>query len=174
MKELFTLSGLILLVAFGFLWVRPVKSGDVGDSLSDEALKWIDCHLDATSMDTLNATPVNCVPAPGAGKVLQFLGALSFNDFNTVAFAPSSAEVQFRYANSTGAISGIIPAHHVSAGADAHFSVTTSGQASSTVASGAIAQVNQPLVAFASTDITAGNGSLKVRVFYRILTITDI
>jgi hypothetical protein len=50
----------------------------------------------------LRATPIQMVAAPGAGKVLQFLGAELFFDY-TAAYTESDDNLVFRYTDGSGA-----------------------------------------------------------------------
>lgn len=52
----------------------------------------------------LRATPVVLVPAPGAGKVVEFVSAALFLDYGTNALAESVDNMAVRYTNGAGVI----------------------------------------------------------------------
>lgn len=53
---------------------------------------------------TLRNAPVELVPAPGAGLVLQLISLALFLDYATPAFTESTANLQVRYTNGSGII----------------------------------------------------------------------
>lgn len=124
-----------------------------------------DVTLTATQMDTLNATPVTLIAAQGANKVIIVEAVFAFNDFNSVAFELGTGTVDVRYQNSSGGLAAQLTNAFVESGADAYFAAP--GLA-------CVALANQPVVAYASADVTAGNGTLYLRVFYRVVDASTL
>jgi len=144
-----------------------LASPDLGQEIIDKVddLQYKDTSVTAAQMDTLNATPVSLVPAPGSGKMIEFLGQAVYNDFVTPAFELGSGTVDVRYENSSGGLAGQMTNAFIESAADAYFRVAPLA---------CVALVNKALVLYASADITAGGGNLKIRTYYRIVTIADI
>jgi len=63
----------------------------------------VETTISAAAMKTARATPVELVAAPGAGYVLEFLGAVFIYDY-TAAFTESSDNAVVRYTDGSGAI----------------------------------------------------------------------
>lgn len=144
-----------------------IASPDLGQEIIDKLddLRYADTSVTAAQMDTLNATPVSLVAAPGAGKVIQFMGQVVYNDFVTTAFELGTGTLDVRYQNSSGGLAGQMTNAFVESAADAYSTVAPLT---------CVALVNQALVLHASADVTAGAGNLKIRTYYRIVTIADI
>lgn len=80
-------------------WVNSVKSDDIIPSL----IQYAEVSITAAEMLALRATPKTLVAAPGAGYVLEFLGATFIYDY-TAAFTESSDDIVVRYTDGSGAI----------------------------------------------------------------------
>jgi hypothetical protein len=142
---------------------KPDAGQEVIDKLDD--LRYADVTISAAAMDTLNATPVTLVAAPGTGKMIEFLGASVINTFLTTAFELGSGTVDIRYENSSGGLAGQLTNAFVESSATAYFRAAPLA---------CVALTNKALVAYASADVTAGLGNLKFRVYYRVLTVADV
>lgn len=120
-----------------------------------------DITLTAAQLDTLAATAVELIPAPGAGKALIFEGAFVFLDYVSATYAGTSETITIKYENGSGATVGTITEAFIESTADAYLNV---------VPVTAVALVNKALVAIASADLTTGDGIMKLRVYYRVVT----
>lgn len=150
-------------------------TGDVGVSIKPNSIKFsqleakvlksVDVNLTSTQMDALNATPITVISAPGSGYVTQVESVLCFNDFVTTAFELGSGTVDFDYTNSSGGIAAQLTNAFVESSADAYFQA---------YGRDAVAQANAAIVAYATTDVSTGSGSLNCRLFYRTVLASDI
>jgi hypothetical protein len=138
---------------------------DFTNDLLRVGISYKDVKLTSTQMDTLNATPVELVAAPGTGKFLEVIAVLAFNDFGTAAFELGSGTVDIRYTDSSGGLAAQLTNAFVESAADALFKAYGRDVVIST---------NAALVAYASADVTAGDGSLYLRVFYRTQVTSEI
>lgn len=133
--------------------------------LATNILQFVDFTLSAAQMDALNATPITVVSAPAAGSMIMVDSIYLFNDFNTAAFELGAGVLEFRYTDAVGAqVVTDFPNSFVESGADAsrlHKSIDV------------VPVDAAPIVAHASADVTAGDGQIKGRVYYRIVD-TDL
>lgn len=131
-------------------------SVELRDHLDRSSMSYADFKLTSTQVDTLNATPVTVIAAPGAGLINQVIGVAWFNDFNSVAFSAVALEV--RYTDGSGVkCAGDLPSGTVDATADEYY--YSLGAAGVPVANAAI-------VVNAASDISAGNGTIYGRIYY--------
>lgn len=130
------------------------------DKLRNAQVSYKDVTVTAAQMDTLNATPVSLVAAPGAGKILVLDRVVAFLDAGATPFELGSGTVDVRYQNSSGGLAAQLTNAFVESATDAYF-----------VAYGrdVLALVNQALVLYASADVTAGDGVLYLRLYYRVV-----
>lgn len=143
-----------------------VISGGIPTGVFSEGVqKSADVLIANAALDTLNATPVQLVAAPGAGKALMFLGALVVNNFLTAALELGSGTLDIKYENASGGLVGQMTNAFVESAATAYAAVAPLT---------AVALVNKALVLCASADITSGGGNLAIRTYYRVVTIASI
>lgn len=151
-------------------------TGDVGSSIKENAvnytqlaervLKYADVTMSSSDVDTLNATPVTAVSAPGAGKCLEVVKLTCFNDFSSVTFdSPGGGTIDLRYTDSSGSLKAQIINGFLEATSDKFYDAVVQSNYCST---------NAALVLWASSDVQQGNGSIKCRVTYRVITSSDI
>lgn len=122
--------------------------------------------IPTASVLTLNATPYTLVPAPGAGKILEFVDAIAQLDYNSVAYAGVGAteDLAIRYTDASGVIAsttleatGFID--QTSDQTRTHKALTTD----------ITPVINSPLVLhMLNGEVTTGNSPLKYTVYYRI------
>lgn len=121
----------------------------------------------------LCATPVTILPAPGSGYAIQFLAALLYLPYNSIAYtiANPTDYLNFRYANASGAIvsDNVNPTGFLDQKANTF--TTARGKANQQVA--ASVAVNAPIVLHNSgaAEWTAGNSPIQVRVSYTVHAI---
>lgn len=122
---------------------------------------FIDVALTAAQIDALNATPIELVPAPGAGKALIFLGAFVYLAYGTVAWAGSSETIPIKYQNASGATVGTITEAFMESTANAYQYIEPVT---------AVVLANQALVATANADFTTGDSPITIRIYYQVIT----
>jgi len=129
-------------------------------------MSYKDFKLTSTQMDTLNATPVTLIAAPGAGKALVVEGVYTFIDAGSTAFELGSGTLDFKYTNGSGAqVATSVPNAQVESSSDTQYR---------SVALAVVPVLNAVVVAHASADVTAGNGTIYGRVWYRIVDNTEL
>lgn len=156
----------LLLGATGDVGVS-IKPGSVKLSqMHASALQSVDLNLTSSQMDTLNATPVSAIAAPGSGYVTQVESVLcKVVSTGLTAFELGSGTVDFRYTDGSGGLAAQLTNAFVESSSDAYFQA---------YGRDAVAVVNAAIVAYASTDVSQGTGSLNCRVFYRTVRGSDI
>lgn len=68
------------------------------------AIRYAQVTITNAEIKALRATPKTLVAAPGAGKVLEFLGGVLFHDYGTNALTESTDNMAVRYTDGSGAI----------------------------------------------------------------------
>lgn len=76
--------------------------------LEDSPYASFEKNLTNAQVGTLRATPVEILPAPGAGKVIQVIGGMLSHIYTAPAWTESSANLELRYTNSSGAIVALL------------------------------------------------------------------
>lgn len=143
-------------------------SGEIG---APGGIFTAEATLTAAQVQALNATAVEVIAAPGAGKYIEFLGGEAFLDFESVGYDAVAATdyLSLRYTNASGAIvtANVSPAGFGDASADAHMKLAP--------ASHVITQ-NAALVAHIQGGewySAAGDSPIVLRIQYRIVTAQD-
>lgn len=78
-------------------------SGSAWVNVSDGAPKWIEVAVASADILALRATPKTLVAAPGAGKLLEFCGAVLLLDATATAYVESAANLSIKYTDGSGA-----------------------------------------------------------------------
>jgi len=143
--------------------------GDTGfrDHLLRSQLFYQDFVLTAAQMDTLNATPVQILAAPGAGLSI-IAEAVYCKVFSTgfTAFELGSGVLSFLYTDGSGAkLTADVPNASVESATDVEYHA---------VAASVAPVANAKVVAKTSADITAGTGNVKGRLYYRVVKASEI
>lgn len=127
-------------------------------------------HLTKTQILGMNATPVVIIPAPGAGKFIEFLGGVVSVTFSVAAYTAGGA-VSFRYSDglSTTPISATLSAANTFGNAASQvWSVLPTG----TLGGAAATYQNLGIVlgndTAAFTDPGTAAGTARVYVSYRV------
>jgi hypothetical protein len=141
--------------------LSAVGDADQARGMAHSIPSFKDVTLTAAQLDALAATAVELIAAPGAGKIIQFLGAQVFLDYGTATYAGSSETITFKYENGSGATVGTITEAFIESTADAYMWVNPIS---------AVGLANKALIAIASADLTTGDSTMKMRLYYRIVT----
>jgi hypothetical protein len=127
-------------------------------------------RIPAAAVRTLNATPVEVVPAPGVGKVIEVISVLAKLDFAAPAYdsVGGSENLLIRYNNPAGtdAVDPIPGVGFGDAVADAFYHAPGAAANIST-------HINDPLVASIASGewyVAAGDSDLVITVRYHVLT----
>jgi hypothetical protein len=72
-------------------------------ALNPNLIQYKETNLTSAQVLTLNATPVEVVPAPGAGYVTEFISAVCILDYGTATYA-SNGVSNFRYTDGSGTV----------------------------------------------------------------------
>ena len=117
----------------------------------------------AAAVLDLADTPVELAPSPGAGRVIQFLGALLILDYNSAAYTESADNLTIDYTNEAGVSASevIEMTGFIDATADKMITAVPVKDVIP-VAAAALVLVNP------NDDFGAGNSPLRVRVMYAI------
>lgn len=126
-----------------------------------------DFVLSASQMDTLNATAVTVLAAPGTGLVnIVKQIVLYVNSTGLTAFELGSGVLEFRYADASGSkVVTDVPNATVESATDIiHY------------APGIVCNplANTLVCAHASADVTAGTGNIQGRIFYKTIKQAEI
>lgn len=115
----------------------------------------------------LYSTPIELVKAPGAGKVIELMSAVGFLDHGGTDYAAGGALVIQTITGNTALSDSVAAATLINASADAYVIFQA---LSAEVAT----DVNQGLeLTNASAVHTTGNGTMKIKVMYRIHDFND-
>lgn len=151
-------------------WKHRILSYAGGVDLRDNLLRgqcnFQDFKLTAAQMDTLNATPVTILAAPGAG--LAILVVSIFTKIVPVAtpFELGSGTLGYLVTDGSGAaVATAVPNASVESATEAYYNSV--GLAVAPV-------VNSPIVAKASADVTAGDGAVYGRIYYRVIKHSEL
>lgn len=144
-------------------------AGDPGHCLDLQRSgdSYVDFVLSAAQMDTLNATPVTLLAAPGAGLVNVCKGLfLQVNSTGFTAFELGSGVLEVRYTDGSGAkvITDVVNASVESA--------TDLPMWHPAILSSVVA--NAVICAHTSTDVTAGTGNIQGRLFFKTIKVSEI
>jgi hypothetical protein len=132
-----------------------------------------DKYITTAEVLALNATAIDVVPAPGAGKYLMFMGAVVFLDYASIAYVDDAGDdLVFKYTDKNGAsISHTLDGSLFDGEADAIVYAYPLNAAASVLESAA----NAPIcVCLENGEWITGNSPLKIRTFYRVITKADL
>jgi len=131
--------------------------------------------IPSASVVVLNGTPFQLVPAPGAGKVLIFVGATLALKYSGVAYgAPNAAaDLVVKYQNAAGAQASVQceTTGFINATANAIRYIGALGSAATAGVGDVTPLVNQPLVLhnLNAAEFATGTSSLILYVLYRTI-----
>lgn len=146
--------------------VGVVGTKEMGEQLTYSWDSWIDVKITAAQMDTLNATPVSLIPAPGAGLVTLVQGVFTRVVPGATPFELGSGTLGFQYTDGSGVVAATAVTNAVaeSATATSFVSIATAG----------VPVLNAAIVFTASADVTAGDGALYIRIYYKTIDVTNL
>jgi hypothetical protein len=99
-------TGAVVAAKLGTGAVETAKLADdavTSAKLAETTIQYAEVSITNAEMLALRAAPKTLVAAPGAGKVIQFLGALLFFDY-TAAYTESTDNLAIRYTDGSGTI----------------------------------------------------------------------
>jgi len=129
-------------------------------------LNFVDFTLSAAQMNTLNATPVTLLAAPGAGLMNIVEYVVTFIDAGATAFELGAGVLSFLYTDGSGdKVATDVPNATVESATDVYYR---------SVGLAVAPLVNALICAKTSTDVTAGDGTVYGRIAYRTITVADL
>jgi hypothetical protein len=136
-------------------------------------LRWADVALTNADIKALRATPKTLVPAPGAGKVIEFLSAMLMLKAGTNVLTESTANLVVRYKDGTG--TQVSQSIETTGFIDQAADQITYGVQKLDPITARTACENQPLVLhnLGAAEIAgnaANDATMKVKVGYRVHT----
>lgn len=136
------------------------------DHLQRQMLSYKDFTLTSTQMDTLNATPVALIAAPGSGLINVVDEIFTYVAAGATPFELGSGVLDYRYTDGSGVkVATSVPNAQVeSASATYYRSIKADG----------VPVANAAIVAYASADVSAGNGTVYGRIWYRTLKVAEV
>lgn len=135
------------------------------DNFLREITHFADVKLTAALLDAGNATPIQLVPAPGAGLANVIVGIFTFVDAGATPFELGSGTLGFKYTDGSGAsVATAVPNATVESASDTYYWSPPAA---------VVPVVNAKIVAQPSADVTAGDGAIYCRVFYKTVKIAD-
>lgn len=138
--------------------ISAVGDANMARALQSDICSHRDTVLTSAEIDALNATPIELVPAPGAGKSLFVCSVVAWLNYNSTAWAGSSETIPLKYGTAGTTITTIT---------EAFMERTSDGYQNLLPVDGVGAQDNTAIYATANADFTTGNSPLSVRVYYR-------
>lgn len=157
--------------------VREIATGDgskvhsrvPADGTGGELFR--DVTISVAQMLALNATPIEVIPAPGAGYALVLDRVIAYKAAGTAyAAVHTDDDIAFKYTDANGAALAEIEATGFLDQATAQTRFATSYRAAS--AESSMAPTNTPIVAhMLNGEVTTGDSPLKLRLYYRILPL---
>lgn len=144
---------------------RKVKWSDVMSNLQCE-IKCASVTIPTASVLTLNATPIELIPAAGAGTMIDVISASGHLKFNSVAYATN---VDLEIITSGASVAQFGSSYFINGTIDKYDKFTPTGVA---VVS------NDNMVANAAVNVkvragdpTAGDSDITIYALYRVITL---
>lgn len=138
-------------------YISALGDADTARAVSHSVCSYRDNVLSDTEIDALNATPIELVPAPGAGYTNILCGVTAWLNYGGTAWAGSSETIPIKYGTAGTTATTVTEA----------FMESTADKIGLFNAVDVVAVENASLYATASADFTTGNSPLSLRVYYR-------
>lgn len=139
---------------------------ELRNNLVRAQMNFQDFKLTAAQMDALNATPVSVLSAPGSGLLNVVQSIMVYVNPGATPFELGSGVLEFRYTDASGAKVITDVANAVVESATAYYNVCPGILAAGVT--------NAAIVAHASADVTAGDGDIRGRIYYRTIRISEL
>jgi len=147
--------------------LQSVGDVEFSDNLGRAGDSFVDFVLTAAQMNTLNATPVTLLAAPGSGLVNVCTGLfLKVNATGYTAFELGSGVLEVRYTDGSGA-KVVTDIANASVESSTDLDVWSPAIVASVVE-------NAVICAHTSTDVTAGTGNIQGRLYYKTIKLAEI
>ena len=138
----------------------------------DGTLQFAEVALTNTNMVNLRATPITLVAAPGAGKLLEFVGGVMLFDY-TAAYTESADNMAVKYTDGSGA--AVSQAIEATGFVDATADTMTTIQPKIDAIVAASGSTNKALVLHQTGDGEYGGGNagnvMRLKIAYRVWTV---
>lgn len=76
--------------------------------LEDSPYASIETNITNAQVAALRATPIEVIPAPGAGKIIQVIGGMLSHIYTAPAWTESADNLELRYTDGSGAIIALL------------------------------------------------------------------
>lgn len=153
-------------LAAGAVTTAKIAANAVGIGQLDPALvQYTDTNLTSAQILALFTTPVQTVPAPGAGKANVIEKVIATLTFATAYTCNAAGLISAAYTNGSGVTAG---------GTFSQAFCQSSAAATQVVGSvtPALVATNAPIVIYAGTaNPTGGTSTLQVRTYYRVIPV---
>ena len=146
---------------------RVPNDGTTTD-FQDSPYSSVEVSLTAAQIKALRATPITMVPAPGAGKVIDFIGAHLQLIAGGTGFTESGANLGFKYTDGSGV--QVNETVEATGFIDQTVNTNTSARKKLDPIVAASAATNQALVLhnIGGSEIATGDGTMKVKVLFAV------
>lgn len=149
-----------------FKLLSAVGDKAIAQKFGNSIQSYVDVKLTSAQLDTLAATPVSLIAAPGAGKITIVHKVIGFLDYNSAAYAGSSEVLSVKYTNASGAT--------ICAFQEAGFLEATADTYECPAIIDVLPVANAAVVATANADLTSGDSPIYLRLYYTVLDLADL
>lgn len=152
-------------VGYGTATVARCPRVGVSGDMEDSPYASAEVSITSAQVLALATTPITLVAAPGAGKVLQFLGATLILDYGTATYTESSDNLTINYTDESGlTVSEVIEC-------TGFIDATTDKMITAVPVKDIILVANAALVLSNENDnFAVGDGVLRVKTLYAVHT----
>lgn len=134
------------------------------DELPEQSIQYAEVEVTSAELLALNSTPKTLVPAPGAGKVLEFISAILILDYESAAYA-TNGDLTVQNETGTALSNTVLLANLLAATADKMVRLV----ALDTADTGVVLLENEAIqLGCATGDPVTGDSPLRVKVAYRV------
>ena len=130
--------------------------------LNPALIQYTETDITSAQVLTLNATPVEVVPSPGSGYVVEFISAVCILDYNTATYA-SNGVMSFQYGGGGTTVSDSVAAAAFLHQADDCIEVVQALSAEVELTANKGIEVT-----VATGEVDTGNSPIRIKVAYRV------